>query len=120
MEAVLAKDANNGGALAAGASALMMLGEVDRGKDWVQRALLLDPDNIMVLYNAACSLTFRNLDLEGALDLLEQYFERLESPGNVHHAEIDPDMEPVRGNPRFVAMLSSAKQRLGIADAVAG
>ena len=120
VEAVLAKDANNGGALAAGASALMMLGEVDRGKDWVQRALLLDPDNIMVLYNAACSLTFRNLDLEGALDLLEQYFERLESPGNVHHAEIDPDMEPVRGNPRFVAMLSSAKQRLGIADAVAG
>ena len=52
--------------------------------------------------------------------LERRYFERLESPGNVHHAEIDPDMEPVRGNPRFVAMLSSAKQRLGIADAVAG
>ena len=117
VENVLAKDANNGGALAAGASALMMLGDVERGKDWVQRALLLDPDNIMVLYNAACSLTFRSLDLEGALDLLEQYFERLESPGNVHHAEIDPDMEPVREHPRFVAMLSSAKQRLGLSQA---
>jgi adenylate cyclase len=117
VETVLAKDANNGGALAAGASALMMLGDVERGKDWVQRALLLDPDNIMVLYNAACSLTFRNLDLDGALDLLEQYFERLESPGNVHHAEIDPDMEPVREHPRFVAMLSSAKQRLGLSQA---
>jgi adenylate cyclase len=116
VERVLAKDANNGGALAAGASALMMLGEVERGKDWVQRALLLDPDNIMVLYNAACSLTFRNLDLDGALDLLEQYFGRLESPGNIHHAEIDPDMDPVRNDPRFKTMLASAKRRLGVQE----
>jgi adenylate cyclase len=77
---------------------------------------LLDPDNIMVLYNAACSLTFRNLDLDGALDLLEQYFDRLESPGNIHHAEIDPDMDPVRNDPRFKTMLASAKRRLGVEE----
>ena len=114
-EDALAKDATNGAALAAGASSLMMLGEIERGKDWVQRALLLDPDNIMVLYNAACSMTFRNADLEGALDLLEQYFEKLESPGNIHHAEIDPDMDPVRDDPRFQKMIAQAKQRLGLA-----
>jgi adenylate cyclase len=114
-EDALAKDATNGAALAAGASSLMMLGEIERGKDWVQRALLLDPDNIMVLYNAACSMTFRNADLEGALDLLEQYFEKLESPGNIHHAEIDPDMDPVRDDPRFQTMIAQAKERLGLA-----
>lgn len=114
-EDALAKDATNGAALAAGASSLMMLGEIERGKDWVQRALLLDPDNIMVLYNAACSMTFQNADLEGALDLLEQYFEKLESPGNIHHAEIDPDMNPVRDDPRFQKMIAQAKERLGLA-----
>jgi adenylate cyclase len=115
-EATTAKDPTNGAALAAGASSLMMLGDVERGKDWLKRALLLDPDNIMVLYNAACSLTFRDADLDGALNLLEQYFERLESPGNIHHAEIDPDMDPVREDPRFKAAIGAARKRLGIAE----
>lgn len=116
-EATTAKDPTNGAALAAGASSLMTLGEFDRGKDWVQRALILDPDNIMVLYNSACGLTYRNADLDGALDLLETYFERLQSPGNLHHAEIDPDLDPLRDNPRFKAMISSSRQRLGLPPA---
>jgi adenylate cyclase len=78
---------------------------------------MLDPDNMMVLYNSACSLTYRNADLPGALDLLEEYFERVESPGNILHAEIDPDMDPVRDDPRFVKMLASAKQRVGLREA---
>jgi adenylate cyclase len=116
-ETALAKDPTIGAALSAGASSLIILGEVDRGKEWVDRALLLDPDNLLVRYNAACALTFRNADLEGALDLLQVYFDRIESPGNIHHPEIDPDMDPVREHPRFKAMLASAKQRLGITEA---
>jgi adenylate cyclase len=116
-EAALLKDPTNGAALSAGASSLIMLGEFERGKDWLQRALLLDPDNMMVLYNSACSLTYRNADLDGALDLLEQYFERVESPGNILHAEIDPDMDAFREDPRFLEMLATAKRRVGIADA---
>ncbi|HEX6072228.1 MAG TPA: TIR domain-containing protein [Sphingomicrobium sp.] len=117
-EATLSKDPTNGAALSAGASSLMLLGERERGKDWIQRALLLDPDNMMVMYNSACSLTWGNSDLDGALDLLEQYFERVESPGNIHHAEIDPDMDAVRDNPRFKEMLSAAKKRLGMDEPV--
>ena len=52
------------------------------------------------------------------MDLLEQYFERLQSPAYIRHAEIDPDMDPIREHPRFVAMIASAKQRLGMAEAV--
>jgi len=119
-ETTLLKDPTNGAALSAGSSSLIMLGEIDRGKDWLQRALLLDPDNIMVMYNSACSLTWKNADLDGALDLLEQYFERLESPGNILHAEIDPDMDPIREDPRFKTMITKAKERLGVAgDAAA-
>jgi adenylate cyclase len=115
-EATLRKDPTNGAALSAGASSLILLGEFERGKDWLQRALLLDPDNMMVLYNSACSLTYRNVDLDGALDLLQQYFDRVESPGNILHAEIDPDMDPVREDPRFLKMLAEAKLRVGIAE----
>jgi adenylate cyclase len=118
-EASLSKDPTNGAALSAGASSLIMLGDLDRGKDWVERALLLDPDNLLVRYNAACALTFRKADLEGALDLLEIYFERLESPGNIHHSEIDPDMDGVRDHPRFKAMMSGARKRLGMEEAEA-
>jgi adenylate cyclase len=118
-EGVLAKDPTNGAAIAGGASSLIMMGEVERGKDWTQRALLLDPDNLSVRYNVACSLTFRNSDLDGALDLLEQYFERSESPGHIHHAEIDPDMDPLRDHPRFIAMVGAAKKRLGLTEETA-
>jgi adenylate cyclase len=118
-EVALSKDPTNGAALAAGASSLIMLGEIDQAKDWLQRALLLDPDNLMVRYNVACSLSYCNSDLEGALDLLEPYFEQIDSPGQVRHAEIDPDLDPLRDKPRFVDMLALAKKRLGIREAVA-
>ena len=113
-EAALSKDPTNGAALAAGASSLIMMGEIERGKDWTQRALLLDPENLSIRYNVACSLTFRNSDLDGALDLLEQYFDRIDTPGQISHAEIDPDMDRVREDPRFKAMVGAAKRRLGM------
>ena len=118
-EAILAKDPTNGSALSAGSSSLILLGEIERGKDWLQRSLLLDPDNVMVLYNSACGLTYKSADLDGALELLEQYFERVESPGNILHAEIDPDMDPIRDDPRFKGMLAAAKKRLGMDESAA-
>jgi adenylate cyclase len=114
-EIALAKDPTNGAALAGGASSLIMMGEIERGKDWTQRALLLDPENLSIRYNVACSLTFRNSDIEGALDLLEQYFERVDGLGQIRHAEVDPDMDRVREDPRFVEMISAAKERLEVA-----
>lgn len=115
-ELAAAKDPTNGAALAAGASSLMMLGEVERGKDWVQRALLLDPDNLWVLYNAACGLTCRNADLAGAMDLLQQFFDRLDSPAFLRHADMDPDLNAVRGHPRFIDMIATARDRLQLAS----
>jgi adenylate cyclase len=111
-ETAAGKDPANGAALAAGASSLMMLGEIERGKDWVQRALLLDPENLWVMYNAACGLTFRNADLEGAMDLLEQFFARLDSLAFLRHAAIDPDLDALRELPRFKTMVSDAHERL--------
>jgi adenylate cyclase len=56
-EKTLAQDPNNGAAMAYGANALAVLGEAERAKDWMSRALLIDPDNMNARYNFACVLT---------------------------------------------------------------
>jgi adenylate cyclase len=114
----LSQDPTNGTAIAVGASALARLGEMERAREWIQRGLLLDPDNLSMRYNLACALVMELNDVDAALDVLELFFERVASPIHVKHLEADPDLDEVRGQQRFQAMLAAAKQRLGIAEAV--
>ncbi len=112
-EAALRKHPGNGAALAAGALSLLALGEEARASDWVQRALLLDPDNPSTLYNLACAYCAYTDDQERALDILEVFFEKvLNSTTILKHIEVDPDIDSVRDHPRFKAMLAAAKERL--------
>ena len=55
-ERAIAQDPTNGSALAGGANSLTVLGEEDRAREWIERALLLDPDNLNMRYNLACTL----------------------------------------------------------------
>lgn len=116
-EKTIAKDPTNCSALAMGASALTAFGEKERAREWVRRALLLDPDNLMVRYNLACSLALELDDSEGALEALQPFFENVTSKTIMRHLEVDPDLDPVRNDPRFTKMLAGAKKRLGITDA---
>jgi adenylate cyclase len=52
----LAQDQNNGAILAYGAVALFTLGERDRAREWTDRAMLIEPDNMNMRYNFACGL----------------------------------------------------------------
>jgi adenylate cyclase len=117
-EAVLAQDRGNGGAMAYGASALAVLGEADRARDWIQRALLVDPDNMGMRYNLACGLSMELHDTDAALDLLDPFFATV---GNtfLQHARIDPDLDSIREHPRFKAMVAAAEARLAAADEAA-
>jgi len=113
-ERAIAHDPTNGPALAVGASALSMFGEEERARDWIGRALLLDPDNLSMRYNLACSLARELGDPEAAMETLQLFFEKVNSPMHIRHLEVDPDLDDIRGDPRFVAMLADAKQRLGM------
>jgi adenylate cyclase len=113
-EKATAQDPTNGPALAVGASALCMFGDDERARDWIGRALLLDPDNLSMRYNLACSLAQELRDDQGAIDTLQMFFEKVNSPMHIRHLEVDPDLDGVRDDPRFKQMLASAKQRLGI------
>ena len=114
-EKAVAKDPANTQALAGGANALAILGEGDRARDWIDRALLLDPDNTLTRYNLACALALRLNDAERAIQVMEPYFEQENSLAQFRHLEVDPDMDPIRDDPRFKKMLAAAKQRVGIA-----
>jgi adenylate cyclase len=114
-EHALATEPTNGSAIANGAYALAVLGERDRAHEWIERGLLLDPDNLSMRYNLACTLTVALNDDEGALDVLQRYFEVVNTASQIKHTEADPDFIRIRETPRFQEMLASTKQRLGIA-----
>jgi len=114
-EKAIAKDPSNATVLAAGVSALAAIGEDQRAKDWIDRALLLDPDNNIMRYNLACALATDLRDPDRAIEVLESYFSTALGVTHIRHAEIDPDLNSMRNDPRFKEMLSSAKRRLGMA-----
>jgi adenylate cyclase len=117
-ERAIAKEPTNGPALAMGANALSLFGEKERAREWIGRALLLDPDNLSMRYNLACSLALELADPEGALDALQPYFERVQSKTHIRHLEADPDFNSIRDHPRFQEMFEAAKMRLGMQEPV--
>src|SRR5690349_2763995 len=116
VQKAVAMDPTNGTALASGARALGVMGESDRAREWLRRALLLDPDNLVMRYNAACTLLCDLGDAEEALNTLEPFFKTVTSTTWIWHAEADPDFEAIRDQSRFKEMIASAKERLGMAE----
>jgi len=91
-------------ALYMGANGLVALGEREKGMAWADRALALDPGDSMVLYNIACIKA-----LAGALDDALECLERAVAAGLAHRGWIEHDnnLDPIRGLPRFGALLAS-------------
>lgn len=83
-----------------GAAALLALGEADEGVRWVNRALELSPDDNATRYNAACFFAIAG-ETERALDLLEN------SITSRSWIENDPELESLRGHPRYQAIIEA-------------
>jgi adenylate cyclase len=113
VEKMLAQDPNNATAMGFAALALATLGEGERAKEWINRALLIDPDNMNARYNFACCLASysKETDVDAALELLGPVFEKI-AAGFLNHAKADPDLDPLRDDPRFKAMVAAAETRL--------
>ena len=82
-----------------GAGILSRLGQFDRAREWIARAVAIEPDDTNTQYNAAC--TYSTLaDIEVALDLLERCVPKMgaEARNWVRH---DSDLEPLRSHARF-------------------
>jgi adenylate cyclase len=111
-QTALASNQRHGAALAYGASALAALGERERALEWVSRALLLDPDNHAMRYNLACALATDLGEVAEAVALLTPYFAAA-SASELAHASVDPDLDGLRADPGYQAIIARAKARIG-------
>jgi serine/threonine protein kinase/tetratricopeptide (TPR) repeat protein len=90
-------------ALYLGAGILVRMRDHKRGLEWARRALEIDPEETSILYNVACvySLLGRT---EEAISCLEKVMEH----GTFYKnwAAKDSDLDALRSDPRFQALLS--------------
>ena len=108
---VLAQDPATGSALGHGAVALAALGDSERAKEWIKRALLMDPDNFTMRWNLTCALSRFLGDKDGAIDLLATFVDRA-PPSFVEYLRLDTDLDPLREDPRFENLAATAEQRV--------
>ena len=117
-EQVLAHDPSNGAAMSFGAIGHAALGHGDLAREWMERAMLIDCDNLDMRYNFACMMAAYLDEPERALSLLDRYLAAIGS-FQIDMIDADPDLDPLRSHPRFDSMLGKAKKRLGIGEPVA-
>jgi adenylate cyclase len=95
---------DNARAASSAAAALVTIGEKDRAREWLSRALAVDPHDVNNQYNAACIYTKLG-DVERALDVLERILPHAGHElkhGWINH---DSDLDPLRSHPRFQKIL---------------
>jgi len=91
-----------------GIEGLIELGETNRAREWISRALALEPDDPTVQYNVACGLT-KLVELELALDLLEHSL-RNAPPEMISWVKHDADLDSLRNHPRYQEILELIEQ----------
>ncbi|MEM8731168.1 MAG: adenylate/guanylate cyclase domain-containing protein [Pseudomonadota bacterium] len=110
VAAVIAVEPDHGNALSFGVIALTTLGEMERADEWIERAMLMDPENSNMQFNIACALANAG-QLDRAIDVLELQFLVMQASG-LRWSKHDKDLDPLRDHPRFKAMIAAAEARL--------
>ena len=85
------------------AAVLASMGRDREAREWMERALAIDPDDNLALYNAAC--TFAQLgETERAIELLQRWAPNAGLEKRLWLRN-DTDFEPLRDDPRFKQIL---------------
>ena len=90
-----------------GAGSLVILGDVERAKRWLHRAIEIAPEDSVVLYNVACNRATLG-ETDKALEALERAVEH----GAVSAAWMrnDEDLANLRDTPEFAKLLQRVEQ----------
>jgi adenylate cyclase len=111
IEKAVAQDQSNGAAMGWGSVALAALGQKERAKEWMHRALLVDPSNMNMRYNFACAAASNLKEPDVAIELIEPFLATA-TIDFLNHTKVDPDLNSLRDDPRFKAMMAAAEKRL--------
>jgi len=90
------------------AVALCRTGRPEEGLEWAERALVIDPVDAGVRYNVACLYAVEGKPDEAIACLSDAVGRGF---GNRAWLERDPDMDPLREDPRFEALLGEMDRR---------
>ena len=82
-------------ALHLGAGSLIILGEIKRAEEWLQRALVIDPHDSIALYNVACNYAVMK-KVNESIAYLEQAMEK--GTVNLKWMINDPDLANLHGH----------------------
>jgi adenylate cyclase len=89
------------------AAVLASIGRGEEAREWMERALAIDPDDNLALYNAAC--TFAQLgEKERAIELLQRWAPNAGLEKRLWLRN-DADFEPLRDDPRFKQVLKDTE-----------
>ena len=111
-ELVVISDPANGSAFASAARGFAALGEADRAKKWVRKALAVDPGNLAMRYSLAATVAAYLKEEGGALEILEPFAESVRFVPHLWLLERDPSWNSIRNDAGFVSMLNRARKRV--------
>jgi adenylate cyclase len=106
VDRALAQDPTDARALVLSAAALIHFGNGDEARRRVERACSLEPDEPHCTYNAACAYALLG-EHERALDLLEKL--DVGTKANGSWMQHDVELDPLRGHPRFKAIMANTR-----------
>jgi adenylate cyclase len=98
-ESVLINHPENARPAYLGALALIVVGERDRAREWLSRALAIDPDDEMTQYNVACGYCLLG-EFERSFDVLERLLPH-SSDWVKSWMKSDSDLYALRNLPRY-------------------
>ncbi|UCG51034.1 MAG: protein kinase [Candidatus Latescibacterota bacterium] len=106
-EAHLERNPDDPRAYYLGALSLLELGEREKGLEWAHKAVALDPHSPLLFYNISCFFSVAG-ELEDAIGYLRKAVDGFAGVdvSLKDWAENDPDLEPIRSDPRFDEIIS--------------
>ena len=109
-EAALARTPDSTNAMSWIVPSLMDIGQGERARYWINRALMFDPDEFSMRYNFACALSQAG-DLDMAMDMLEPGRTKF-SRDSLSWMKKDPDLDGLRTHPRYLALVAELDAKL--------
>ena len=111
-ELMVISDPANGSGFASAARGFAALGEAERAKKWVRKALAVDSGNLAMRYSLAATVAAYLKEGGEALEILAPFAESVRFVPHLKLLERDPSWNGIRNDADFEAMLNRARRRV--------